>query len=181
MPRQSWCLIAFVLSALLSGLAGSLKALVLGFETLNNVHWSTSGLVILMTLAGGVGTFIGPVLGAIVIIGLEEKLGVIGDGLANNTHIEWFRTIGDSVSIVIGLIFITCVLTFRSGIAGEAIAFFERWRRPENRNVQEGRFKRVRKPNLNWNGDSEPRALHDCRGHCRVLLRSETPVATWLE
>ncbi|MCX5542130.1 branched-chain amino acid ABC transporter permease [Paraburkholderia sp. CNPSo 3076] len=122
-------LLAFVLSAMLSGLAGSTKALVLGFETLNDVHWSTSGLVVLMTLVGGVGTFVGPVIGAILIVGLEDQLGSIGDWLANNTHVEWFRTLGDSASIVIGLIFILCVLTFRSGIAGEMIALGKRWRR----------------------------------------------------
>ena len=65
-------LLAFVLSAALAGLAGSTKAVVLGFGTLTDVHWSMSGLVVLMTLVGGMGTLFGPVLGAIIIIALEN-------------------------------------------------------------------------------------------------------------
>src|SRR5450830_1676425 len=75
-------LLAFVLSAVLTGLAGSTKALVLGFETLTDVHWSMSGLVVLMTLVGGLGTIIGPIVGAVIIIMLENKLGDIGNWLA---------------------------------------------------------------------------------------------------
>jgi branched-chain amino acid transport system permease protein len=112
-------LLAFVLSAGLSGLAGSTKALVLGFETLTDVHWSMSGLVVLMTLVGGLGTIIGPIVGAVIIIMLENKLGDIGNWLAGVTHIEWFNTLGDSVTIVTGFIFIVCVLAFRRGIVGE--------------------------------------------------------------
>ncbi|MCH8621545.1 branched-chain amino acid ABC transporter permease [Undibacterium sp. TS12] len=119
-------LMAFVLSAALAGLAGATKTLVLGFETLTDVHWSMSGLVVLMTLVGGLGTLVGPIIGAIIIIALENKLGDLGNLLANITTIEWFRTIGDSVTIVTGLIFIVCVLLFRRGIVGELIAFVER-------------------------------------------------------
>lgn len=115
-------LLAFVLSAALSGLAGSTKALVLGFETLTDVHWSMSGLVVLMTLVGGLGTIIGPIVGAVIIIVLENKLGDIGNWLASVTHIEWFNTLGDSVTIVTGFIFIVCVLVFRKGIVGEILA-----------------------------------------------------------
>ena len=115
-------LLAFVLSAALTGLAGSTKALVLGFETLTDVHWSMSGLVVLMTLVGGLGTIIGPIVGAVIIIMLENKLGDIGNWLANVTNIEWFNTLGDSVTIVTGFIFIVCVLAFRRGIVGELIA-----------------------------------------------------------
>lgn len=118
-------LLAFVLSAALSGLAGSTKTLVLGFETLTDVHWSMSGLVVLMTLVGGMGTIIGPIIGAVIIITLENKLGELGSFLARTTSIEWFNTIGDSVTIVTGLIFIICVLTFRRGIAGEIMARFK--------------------------------------------------------
>jgi branched-chain amino acid transport system permease protein len=117
-------LLAFVLSAALSGLAGATKTLVLGFETLTDVHWSMSGLVVLMTLVGGLGTLVGPIVGAVVIIALENKLGDIGTGLANLTGIEWFNSIGESVTIVIGLIFIVCVLAFRRGIVGEIAAKF---------------------------------------------------------
>lgn len=121
-------LLAFVLSAALAGLAGATKTLVLGFETLTDVHWTMSGLVVLMTLVGGLGTLTGPIVGAIVIIALENKLGDLGNWLAAVTNIEWFRTIGDSVTMVTGLIFIVCVLAFRRGIVGEISALFQRSR-----------------------------------------------------
>lgn len=119
-------LLAFVLSAALTGLAGSTKTLVLGFETLTDVHWSMSGLVVLMTLVGGLGTIIGPIVGAVIIIVLENKLGDIGNWLAHVTSIDWFRTLGDSVTIVTGFIFIVCVLAFRRGLVGEALALYKR-------------------------------------------------------
>ena len=115
-------LLAFVLSAALAGLAGSTKAVVLGFGTLTDVHWSMSGLVVLMTLVGGMGTLLGPVVGAIIIIALENKLGDFGTWLATITHIDWFNTIGESVTMVTGFIFIMCVLAFRRGIIGELAA-----------------------------------------------------------
>jgi branched-chain amino acid transport system permease protein len=115
-------LLAFVLSAALAGLAGSVKAVVLGFGTLSDVHWSMSGLVVLMTLVGGMGTLFGPVLGAIIIIALENKLGDVGSWLAQVTEIEWFNTLGESVTMVTGLIFELCVLAFRRGIIGEIVA-----------------------------------------------------------
>ncbi|MBG7622323.1 branched-chain amino acid ABC transporter permease [Herbaspirillum sp. AP02] len=117
-------LLAFVLSAGLAGLAGATKTLVLGFETLTDVHWSMSGLVVLMTLVGGLGTILGPIVGAVIIIMLENKLGDIGSWLANATSIDWFNTLGDSVTIVTGFIFIVCVLAFRKGIVGEIQALF---------------------------------------------------------
>ena len=94
----------------------------MGFGTLTDVHWSMSGLVVLMTLVGGMGTLFGPVLGAIIIIALENKLGDVGTWLASVTHIEWFNTIGESVTMVTGLIFVICVLAFRRGIIGELVA-----------------------------------------------------------
>jgi branched-chain amino acid transport system permease protein len=112
-------LMAFVLSAALAGLAGATKTLVLGFETLTDVHWSMSGLVILMTLVGGMGTLVGPIFGAFIIITLENKLGDLGTFLARTTGVEWFSTLGESVGMVTGLIFIACVLLFRRGIVGE--------------------------------------------------------------
>jgi branched-chain amino acid transport system permease protein len=117
-------LLAFVLSAALSGLAGATKTLVLGFETLTDVHWTMSGLVVLMTLVGGLGTLAGPIVGAIIIIALENKLGDIGNWLVTVTGIQWFTTIGESVTIVTGFIFIVCVLAFRRGIVGEIAARF---------------------------------------------------------
>lgn len=117
-------LVAFVLSAGLAGLAGAMKTSVLGFATLSDVHWTLSGLVILMTLVGGLGTVWGPILGAFIIILLENKLGDVGSWLEKITSIQWFGTLGESVNIVTGFIFIICVLTFRRGIIGEIIAHF---------------------------------------------------------
>jgi len=114
-------LLAFVLSAALAGLAGSLKVLVMGFETLTDVHWSMSGLVILMTLVGGLGTLIGPVVGAVLIVTLENKLGDIGTALAHFTGVDAFNALGESVTTVTGAIFVICVLAFRRGIMGELI------------------------------------------------------------
>ena len=119
-------LLAFVLSAALAGLAGATKTLVLGFETLTDVHWTMSGLVVLMTLVGGLGTLVGPIVGAILIIALENKLGDFGELLANVSGIEWFRSLGDSVTIVTGLIFIVCVLAFRRGLVGELQAWWQK-------------------------------------------------------
>jgi len=115
-------LVAFVLSAALAGLAGATKTVVLGFETLTDVHWSMSGLVILMTLVGGMGTLAGPILGAFLVVALENKLGDLGNFLAGTTHVEWFASLGESVGIVTGLIFVACVLLFRRGIVGEIAA-----------------------------------------------------------
>lgn len=115
-------LLAFVLSAALTGLAGALKTLVLGFETLTDVHWSMSGSVILMTLVGGLGILSGPLLGAALVIALENKLGDIGSFLAGATGIEGFNILGESVTTVTGAIFVICVLTFRRGIMGEIAA-----------------------------------------------------------
>jgi branched-chain amino acid transport system permease protein len=97
-------LMAFVLSASLSGLAGSLKALVLGFVTLSDVSQTNSGEVILMTLLGGSGTFLGPVIGANVVVTLQEYLSEV---------------VGAWVSVIIGAIFVVCVLVFRRGFVGE--------------------------------------------------------------
>ena len=101
-PEQ-YKLLAFVLSATLSGLAGSTKALVFQLASLTDVHWTMSGEVVLMTLLGGLGTVFGPVVGALVMITLEHYLAQLG---------AW-------VTIVQGMIFIVCVLTFRRGIVGE--------------------------------------------------------------
>jgi branched-chain amino acid transport system permease protein len=119
-------MLAFVLSAALSGLAGAMKAMVLGFETLTDAHWSMSGLVVLMTLVGGLGTLFGPIVGALIIVMLEDKLGDIGNWLASVTGVNWFGTLGDSVTIVTGFIFIVCVLALRKGIVGEILALFQR-------------------------------------------------------
>jgi branched-chain amino acid transport system permease protein len=96
-------LIAFVLSATLAGLAGGTKAIVFQLASLTDVHWTMSGEVVLMTLLGGLGTVFGPVVGALVVVALENYLAQLG---------AW-------VTVVQGLIFIVCVLTFRRGIVGE--------------------------------------------------------------
>ncbi|SAL15266.1 branched-chain amino acid ABC transporter integral membrane subunit [Caballeronia cordobensis] len=115
-------LLAFVLSAGLAGFAGSLKTVVLGFETLGDAYWTMSGLVVLMTLVGGMSTMFGPLLGAAIIVALEDRLGDIGTGIARLTGVSWFNSLGESVTIVTGVIFIACVLAFRRGIVGEIVA-----------------------------------------------------------
>jgi len=117
-------LLVFVISATLVGLAGSAKALVFVSATLSDATWQMSGLVILMTLIGGLGTFLGPVLGAVIVVVLENKVGEFGHMLTQLTGIGWFRVLGESVTMVIGLIFIICVMAFRRGIIGELIHRF---------------------------------------------------------
>jgi branched-chain amino acid transport system permease protein len=119
-------LLAFVLSAALAGLAGATKTLVLGFATLTDAHWGTSGLVILMVLVGGMGTMLGPIVGAVVVVALENKVGDIGRVLAELTGVQWFNGLGEAVTVVTGLIFVICVMAFRRGLVGE---FAEWWRR----------------------------------------------------
>ncbi|HQR21459.1 MAG TPA: branched-chain amino acid ABC transporter permease [Burkholderiaceae bacterium] len=119
-------LLAFVLSAALAGLAGATKTLVLGFATLTDAHWSTSGLVILMVLVGGMGTMLGPIIGAFIVVALENKVGDIGMFLGRVTGIEWFNGLGEAVTVVIGLIFVVCVMAFRRGIVGELHAWWMR-------------------------------------------------------
>jgi branched-chain amino acid transport system permease protein len=97
-------LTAFVLSASFAGLAGSLKALVLGFATLSDVSQGNSAEVILMTLLGGSGTFLGPVVGANVVVTMQEYLSDL---------------VGAWVSVIIGAIFVVCVMIFRRGFVGE--------------------------------------------------------------
>ena len=107
-------LLAFVLSTGLAGLAGALKTLVLGFATLSDAHWSLSGEVVLMTLLGGMGTFAGPVLGAFTIIGLQDFLA---------------DRVGSWVTVIIGVIFVVCVVAFRRGFIGELLAWQQRRRK----------------------------------------------------
>jgi branched-chain amino acid transport system permease protein len=121
-------LLAFVLSAALAGLAGATKTLVLGFATLTDAHWSMSGLVILMVIVGGMGTMLGPILGAFIIVALENKVGDIGMFLGRVTGIDWFNGLGESVTVVTGLIFVICVMSFRRGIVGEINEWWARRR-----------------------------------------------------
>jgi len=126
---NSYKLLAFVLSAALAGLAGATKAVVFASATLSDATWGMSGLVILMTLIGGMGTLTGPVLGAIIVVVLENKVGEFGHYMANATGVQWFLSLGESVTIVIGLIFVICVMAFRRGIIGELLYFY-RSRKP---------------------------------------------------
>ena len=96
-------LVAFVLSAALAGLAGSLKSIVFQLASLTDVHWTMSGEVVLMTLVGGMGTVFGPVVGAFLIVAMENYLAPLG---------QW-------VLVIQGGIFVVCVLVFRRGIVGE--------------------------------------------------------------
>ena len=100
-------LLAFVLSATLAGFAGSLKTIVLSFATLSDVQQATSGDVILMTLLGGTGTFFGPVAGAAVVVTLQEYLSDL---------------VGSWVTVIIGAVFVGCVLAFRQGFVGTIAA-----------------------------------------------------------
>ncbi|RTZ42466.1 branched-chain amino acid ABC transporter permease [Candidimonas sp. SYP-B2681] len=118
-------LLVFVLSAALAGLAGATKALVFVSATLSDATWQMSGMVILMTLIGGLGTFTGPVVGAFIVVMLENKVGEFGRFLTQATGLQWFQILGESVTIVIGLIFIICVMAFRRGIVGELIYRFK--------------------------------------------------------
>lgn len=119
-------LLVFVLSAALTGLAGALKTVVLGFATLSDVHWTASGHVVLMTLMGGMGTLSGPIVGSAIVVALENKIGDFGSFLSKLTGVEWFTTLGESVTIVTGFIFVVCVLAFRRGVMGEIIAWLDR-------------------------------------------------------
>jgi branched-chain amino acid transport system permease protein len=104
-------LLAFVLSAAIAGLAGSLKALTLGLASLTDVLQGTSGEVILMTLLGGTGTFFGPVIGAFTVVGLQNLLA---------------DRVGSWVNVIIGAIFVVCVIGFRRGFVGELLAWQRR-------------------------------------------------------
>jgi branched-chain amino acid transport system permease protein len=101
---------AFVLSGLVAGMAGGAKALVFQLASLTDVHWTMSGEVVLMTLVGGLGTMFGPVVGAAVIVSMQNYLAQLG---------SW-------VTVVQGLVFVVCVMLFRKGIIGEVASKLRR-------------------------------------------------------
>jgi branched-chain amino acid transport system permease protein len=109
---EHYKLVAFILSAALAGLAGSTKSLVFQLASLTDVQWQMSGEVVLMTLLGGLGTVLGPVVGAFISISMENYLAQYG---------SW-------VTVIQGTIFVFCVLTFRRGVVGEIIALAHRFR-----------------------------------------------------
>ncbi len=108
---DAYKLVAFVLSAALAGLAGSTKTVVFQLASLTDAHWHMSGEVVLMTLVGGVGTLFGPLVGAAFVVTVEHQLSQ--------------SALGDWVNVILGLIFVICVLTFRAGIVGEIQKFMK--------------------------------------------------------
>jgi branched-chain amino acid transport system permease protein len=107
---EQYKLMAYILSGTLAGLAGSLKVFVAQNASLTDVHWTMSGEIVLMTLVGGLGTIFGPVVGAFVIIAMQQYLAGFG---------QW-------VTVIQGVIFVVCVLTFRRGVIGEIAHYFKR-------------------------------------------------------
>ena len=112
---SNYKLVAFTISGALSGLAGSLKCIALGFATLADVHWMMSGEVILMTFLGGVGTFVGPAIGAVIVVGLQNTLS---------------DKVGSWVTVILGLCFVICVSLLRRGVVGE----WNAWRKVAGKN-----------------------------------------------
>ena len=109
---DAYKLLAFVLSAALAGLAGSTKTVVFQLASLTDAHWHMSGEVILMTLLGGVGTLLGPLMGAGLVVSLQ--------------HLLAQSPLGNWVSVILGIIFVVCVLSFRSGIIGELAKMYRK-------------------------------------------------------
>ncbi len=109
---DAYKLLAFVLSAALAGLAGSTKTVVFQLASLTDAHWHMSGEVILMTLLGGVGTLLGPLMGAGLVVSLQ--------------HLLAQSPLGNWVSVILGIIFVICVLSFRSGIVGELAKIYRK-------------------------------------------------------
>jgi branched-chain amino acid transport system permease protein len=105
-------LLVFTLSAALAGAAGAVKALVFQFASLTDVHWHMSGEVVLMTLLGGMGTVLGPAVGALTVVWLEDVLAA---------------NVGPWVTVIVGAVFVACVLMFRRGIVGELGVLRRRW------------------------------------------------------
>lgn len=106
---ERYKLVAFVLSAALAGTAGATKAIVFQLASLTDVDWPMSGEVVLMTLLGGLGTIFGPVIGAFMVIAMQDNLATYG---------QW-------VTVIQGVIFVACVLLFRRGVVGELANYFK--------------------------------------------------------
>jgi branched-chain amino acid transport system permease protein len=104
-------LLAFVLSATLSGLAGAIKVVAMQIATLTDVHWHLSGQVVLMSLFGGMGTFVGPIFGGITIISLQNFFA---------------DKVGGWITVIMGVIFVVCVMSFRKGVVGEFVDWISR-------------------------------------------------------
>ncbi|WP_108645113.1 branched-chain amino acid ABC transporter permease [Fuscovulum blasticum] len=112
---ERYKVLAMTLSAALAGLAGALKALALSYESLNDLHWALSGEVVMMCILGGLGTLGGPVAGAFFVILLQNFLA---------------DKVGEWLSVIIGVVFLSCILAFRKGLVGEIAAWMERSRKP---------------------------------------------------
>lgn len=111
---ERYKVLALTLSAALAGLAGSLKALALSYESLNDLHWALSGEVVMMCILGGLGTLGGPIAGAFFVILLQNFLA---------------DKVGEWLSVIIGVVFLSCILAFRKGLVGEIAAWMERNRK----------------------------------------------------
>jgi branched-chain amino acid transport system permease protein len=135
---EQYKLLAFVLSATLAGLAGSLKVLVFQFAALTDVDWTTSGEVVLMTLIGGIGTIFGPVVGAFAIVAMDVYLAQAG---------SW-------VTVIEGCIFVVCVLTFRQGIVGVVAPYVTGRRHPAS-----GPGRDIPPPDLSQTPHKEPETI----------------------
>jgi hypothetical protein len=125
-----------------------------------------------MTLVGRLGTLTGPVIGAIVVVALENKLGDMGNWLAMFTGVGWFRSLGESVTLVTGFIFIVCVLTFRRGIVGELIRHSQLASKRFGRSGQ-----RVIVGRDGLNGDE----FHASRSDVRLRRRGQVVVMNYVE
>jgi len=112
---EHYKILVFMLSSTLAGLAGGLKCLVFGIATLTDVYWHASGEVVLMTMLGGVGTMLGPAVGAVLVVGIQN----------------YFAELGAWVTIIQGAIFVIVVMAFRRGIVGELAPFLARLGRRE--------------------------------------------------
>ncbi len=115
---ESYVLILFILSAALSGLAGALKAIGLGHVTLSDAHWLLGGMVLLMVLVGGKGKLAGPLVGAIFITVIENRVGWVSNLIGDIGALAWLAKLTNSSTFLIGLVFIVFVLVFPDGLLG---------------------------------------------------------------
>lgn len=115
---ESYILILFILSSAFSGLAGALKAVGLGHVTLSDAHWLLGGMVLLMVLVGGKGKLAGPLVGAIFITVIENRVGWVSNLIGDIGALEWLAKLTNSSTFLIGLVFIVFVLVFPDGLLG---------------------------------------------------------------
>ena len=117
-PTRRFKLMVFVISAALAGLAGSLQALAHGFATLEFVHWTTSGEVVIMTILGGIGTLWGSLAGAAIFLLLRDWLSTSAQSVTVPVVGDWLKALSEGPLVITGAIFIVIVLNFRHGVWG---------------------------------------------------------------